>query len=247
MRYLFLSAGPIILALLSGGCTTTPATAHVECGGTQHVSGDYGYSNGAGFQLGSVRRYVQSKYIRANDHSLTPTSPTSVSLADVTQNVEQSVKIDISANVPATVQVDVKSAISNSMKIEIKGAVSRSEIPGYIDLLNSDAGLKSSILAAIDEPQTKVFLVYAVVLAKEVHFSLENAVNGSASANVLKVGDFEVSVDYKCSDKLDRTKDSPVPMFFKPVWLKKDAAGRIAQDDSIIVDLSNASYVESFE
>lgn len=241
----------IALGLILGltGCGPTLASAHVECGKLQHVSGDYGYSNAAGFGLGMVRRFVKGTDITANDENLgAPASPTSVSLPDSKQTVDQDVTIELSANIPATVKAEVKSAIKNSMKLEVKGDVSRSEIPSYIQAVNADAKVRDSVLKALEQPDTKVFLVFAVILAKETHFSLVNSAGGSASANVLNIGDFKVAVEYKCSDSLDRTSDTAKPMFFKVVWLKKGADGNVIQDDSSAsIDLSNARWTGSFQ
>lgn len=244
----FTVAGALVLGLT--GCGPTPATAHVECGNLQHVSSDYGYSNAAGFGLGMVRRFVKGTDITANEKNLQPpASLTSVALPDSVQTLDQEVTIKLSANIPSTVKAEVESAIKSSMKLEVKGDVSRSEIPGYIEALNADAELKGSILKALEEPDTKVFLIFAIILAKETHFSLTNSVGGSASANVLNVADFKVSVDYKCSDSLDHPSgDKAKPMFFKVVWLKKGADGNVAQDDSSAsIDLSNARWAGGFQ
>lgn len=239
---LVLATAPLIALT---GCLT-PTAARVECGKLQHVSTDYGYANSAGFKLGLIRHFVDNEIMPHQRELAVPNAITN-SLFDGQLVIDQGFTVTMSAEVPSTTQAEIKSAIASSMKLSVKGAVSRSEIPNYIDSINGDLALKASILSALEQPKTKVFLVYAVINAKETHFSLDHSVDGSASSNVLNVGEFKVSVTYKCSEKLDRSSETPTAMFFKPVWLKKGTDGKVAQDDEAAVDLSNANWKHGME
>jgi hypothetical protein len=205
---------PVVFAL--GGCKKK-GTASVTCGALEAFESRLGTLNVPQVALGEILWVNRDKktggmlgrvIFGEGDVTLhTPSDHLSVAY-------DSKLSITFSANVPAAAKATLESAISKSTELVVDN-FQRRTLFRVIDLLNGDQAAKSLIENHLHaNPKDEIHVVFAVVEAKSLSFSVAGASSTGANVSTLAYGDYELRVSYNCQNVLGWTGPAS-PVFFK--------------------------------
>lgn len=236
----------LALALICLGCTET-GTATVHCGKVDMFSGNIGTINMPHFALGSIvvinlksKRAFYLTTVAPTDEQVT-TSPT---VDKEKQGFSAELSVEVSANVPQTVQAELRTILAQSTVLEGTG-LTRKSMNDVLTIVDSNAHAKQAI-KKVFESANSPDLLYAMVIstvtyADSLNVKVDEDASSAVSANVLKVGNFEITVKYNCEGYAQLSGDQ-FGAFFKPTYLKYDAG-----NDRLTLDTSAAIKLEEID
>lgn len=160
--------------------------------------------------------------------------------ADASQVIATDWNISADANVPSTVTVQVKTDLQNNTQLKITGG-SRHAFAHPLDLLSADSDLTTRILG---HPDRTYIVVTGIVNATSVSLQYAKQDSGSANVSVVKIGQFDVTISYSCSNVTQiaasgQTK-AGVAFFYTTVGAVNGKVDTVSTADLSKYSLSNA-------
>jgi hypothetical protein len=191
-------------------------TAHVDCGSGEVFESNLGILNVPRVILGQVF-VVDTRDMVAFQTAFVPVEEEDLKVeeerADLFIRYSAELNIRFSADVPATVQAEARETIARSTSLVVNGA-RRETMANVLALVESSPEATEAIKEVTGQSNSNVpFVVHAMVYADSVKIDLGD-IAGVDATKELPVGDYNLEVDYSCSQVL-KISGSQAGMFFK--------------------------------
>jgi hypothetical protein len=158
---------------------------------------------------------------------------------------DSALDISFSADLEAPVKATLESYIKNSSKI-VADKVTRVGLQDVEGLINSQPAVKDWFKKNSGKDLV-LFMVYSVQHANSLNLDLSGTQHVGAGVNVAKVGDFKLSVTYKC-DAVGKMSGDQFNAFFKAIPLMYDnASAEVKFDPTADVDFKQYNFVNALD
>ncbi len=195
------------------------STASVTCTNIDKFESRSGVINTPFFTLGNVvildttqrvGNILGVLNVSDNDFTVSEKSDTFSILTKTDFSIEFSGKIEGNTQAEAS----AKTAINNSSSLKLNNRF-RQTLNDPLKMVNND-NLKESMIEALkSNPGTIIMVVGALVIAEKTNLVLSMGNQTAVSANVLKVGNFDVKVNYNCQAAIDDIASQGSGILFK--------------------------------
>jgi hypothetical protein len=239
-RYVIIVSSVVIVAAIGWAVWewfTRPkqVTAAVSCGEVELVQTNLGILNLSQFSLGQYLYVDTTEALAFHGGFIDPgASVTTEAVASLSIGYNARLAVQLSAEVPPAVKADAEEAISRSTRL-IANGVRRQTITSVPRAITADAGASSDLQRAIREGVVPV-VIHAVVMADSLAIALADTVDGAMNVR-LSVDNYEVAVQYQCSQALE-VFGASLPVFFKVTPLTYSEPDGFFVDTRVALDFS---------
>jgi hypothetical protein len=218
----FIAYASAVCLIFGPGCRTKTGAARVNCGSLAMYQGEIGALNTPQLKLGHVivlsepdKKAFQIGLYRpgANQIDMGPTNKA------LMESFKSQFTIDFDATIPQGIQISASNTIAKTTVLVITN-YSRVDIQEPIQFLNQNTNAISAIQAA-SSPSNHVIFVTTIVPAEFLKLAATNTLDASATANLVKVGNYKLHITYSCNDELLRlAEDRGSGAFFKYIPIR---------------------------
>jgi hypothetical protein len=236
---------------LAAQCPTS-ATATVDFSHIDKYQSSFGVFNAPNFGLGDVIEIDTAKKVGGRILTVVPlatdtTSTAPIDSVSIASDVQ--VTVSLSANVGPTDAPAVKAAVSSYAATHSAFALKnfrRVNLTDPVLRLNATTSAASGLTARLQHPSTRVYLIISgLVRAQGAEFQVKDSAGATASATVLKSGNYSLAVSYNHNAQLTANANQG-GLFFKANALELDASQHIIARAADL-DLRTISFVLGFK
>ncbi len=221
------------------------ANMTVTCLELDHLHSNLGVLNVPAYSLGKVLLLDSASNKAQGFMTLATTDADLAGTAapqDTFMKLETQLDMKFDADVPKAVKAEASTTLGNVMSVELKGLV-RTELANPYVLANANADLKTQIKAL--GGSRAVVLVSTIKKVDSLRIKLSEDAQVKSSADVLQVGNYEISVTYKC-DGLYKAQGRQTGVFYGVASLAYDpATASIVPGEP--VDVWKFDHAQAFE
>jgi hypothetical protein len=232
-------------SLLLQACKTENAT--VMCGGLGRADSDLGVLNLAQLAIGAVidlnpatKRANQLTVVQPPQGAVIAPNPS----VDATSLVKSSkLTVNVSADVPSTVKAQLETTVSANTEFDMKNSV-RKQWPDALTGVNNNG----NALALLKGTEGHIILVVqGLVYADDLSIKLAKSVSSSASANIVKIGNFTFNLTYDCNSSLHQQAQKGAALLWKATQAKYDPTTGKLVPDSTAFNLNDYDFTLTFQ
>jgi vacuolar-type H+-ATPase subunit E/Vma4 len=212
-----------MLIIASYGCKST---ANVSCVNVQKFQSNFGVLNSNMFENGDVividtlnKNGIRILSIPMNSSEIASYSPVDTFEILTETGFEIQLTGKIAKKGSSTVQAQAKTRISKETTFLLSNAI-RKNVKNPQKILTSNSLIRSQIIQNLkDNPNNIIFMVSGIVYADNFDFRIKRSSEYQGQANVMKVGNFKLDVNYNCSGSL-RIQAEQGGVFYKLTLFK---------------------------
>ena len=233
--------------------TSCKSTALVTCNNIEKFESRAGVINTSFFNIGDVlildtlhKTGSYLLHIDVDSFNLTQTNPIDtfeiISKTDFTISLSGKIVNDNNASIAA------KNSINNSSSFYLMNSYRKGMKEPM--LIINDSILKFKLIKALIKSKNCILmLVSSMVFAKEIKLKLSRSVLSGVNANIIKVGEFTLRVNYNCNDALTEIAKTPngTGVFYKCTFVELN---QMQTDLSLITkapNLAEYNMVQGFK
>lgn len=222
--------------------------ASVGCSDVSKLESELGFLNlpklgmGALLWFDSANKTVTRIYtVPITNDQLTPPTP----VIDTTSLITSGdFSVDVSGNVPSTVQAEIKSYVNSNTQYDLAKST-RTDIRDPISALNGSQAAKDAA-ARVPSGDVLVF-VSGVVNGTSIGISLKGQSGVSATANVIKFGNFSVTISYDCSNSVQQQSTSGAPLLWKQAEVAYDQNSKSFGFSNKPLKMTDYNFTSTFQ
>lgn len=214
----------IILVVIS--LESCKSVASVSCVNVQQFQSNSGvlnsnmFNNGDILLLDTIRKEgtrIMSLDVPTSDLSVTDPLDTFEILTETGFEIQLSGRIEKGGS--EQVKAQAKSRISRETTFLLRNSIRRN-VKNPELLITSNSTINNQVIRSIaDNPNNIAFMVSGVVFADDFNFRVKKSSEFKGEANVMKVGEFKLDVDYNCKGSI-RLSAKQGGVFYKGTFFR---------------------------